>query len=234
MGEAMDWMFRKCFFRCRTAPAVLLAMSAVLVCGGCQMGSKVSSTRLIEHQAMIDFSGLKPAEPLPDLKVTAAVPRTWKQVGPSRGALFSHNQWRSPSSHTAVGAAYIRMPLPINTDIMIFFAKREYAKHASDGRILSRWTDALGRDWFEAENSKYHIQGYAIARGFEGWFVYFGYKVDEPLEMSEISQAARCADSFVPMTGVVAKPSLPQPATRPSTGIASEKPSADSSENDSD
>jgi len=210
-----------------SAPVGLLVVAAA-ICTGCQSAQPIARHRLIEHQAVIDFSGLKPAEALEPLKSVGAVPRTWEQVGPVQNALYTHTQWRSPSGHTAVGAAYIHMPLPLNADMLLFLAKLEYSKRKNDGRIASRWTDALGREWFEAENDKYHVQGYALAQGFDGWFVYFGYKVTEPPDMSEISLAARSADSFVPMltgggggaealpnTKSTGSPAASQPATQP-------------------
>jgi hypothetical protein len=207
---------------------MLLAVAAG-ICPGCQSGRPIASHRLIEHQALIDFSGLKPARKQEQIKSIAAVPRTWEQIGPIKNALYSHTQWRSPSGHTAVGAAYIRLPLPLSADLLIFLARLEYSKQRNDGQIASRWTDALGREWFDAENDKYHVRGYALAQGFEGWFVYFGYKVTEPPEMSEISLAARSADTFVPELSTAAgtettptiRPSGPassQPSTAPSRG----------------
>jgi hypothetical protein len=205
-------------------PLALLVVAAA-VGTGCQSGQPIPSRQLIAHQAVIDFSGLKPSENMEPLKSIGAVPRTWEQIGPVKNTLYTHTQWRSPSGHTAIGAAYIHMPLPLNADAMLFLAKLEYSKRKNDGRIASRWKDALGRDWFEAENEKYHVQGYALAQGFDGWFVYFGYKVTEPPDMSEISLAARSADSFIPtiagipssQTGPSTKTKGTAPASQPST-----------------
>jgi len=211
--------------RSLVAPTGLLLIAAAIG-AGCQSARPIASHRLIEHQAVIDFSGLKPAQPQEPLKSTAAVPRSWEQVGPIKNALFTHTQWRSPSGHTAVGAAYIHLPLPLSADMMLFLAQCEYAKRSNDGRLASRWTDALGRDWFVAENEKYHVQGYAVAQGFEGWFVYFGYKVTEPPDMSEISLAARSADSFIPLVGgTVGGAPEAVPSSRPAEPGAASQPS---------
>ena len=68
-------------------------------------------------------------------------------------------------------------------------------------RLINEWTDELGRNWFEVENNKYHVRGYALAQGFEAWIVYFGYKLNYPPDLGEISLAARAADTFVPLLG---------------------------------
>jgi hypothetical protein len=201
----------------------LLAVAAIG--SGCQSARPIARHQLIEHQAVIDFSGLKPAEPCEPLRCSAAVPRTWELVGPIRNSLYTHAQWRGPSGHTAVGAAYIHLPLPLSAEMMLFLAKCEYSRRSTDGRLASRWTDEMGREWFVAENDKYHVQGYAVAQGFEGWFVYFGYKVTEPPDMSEISLAARSADSFVPMGGATAGGSDNGPSSRPSEQSPASGPS---------
>lgn len=190
--------------------------SLALVAGGCQGAQPIKTVRLIEHQALIDFSGLKPVEHMPELKVNAAPPRSWEALPPNRTAMYTHYQWRSPSARTGVGAAHVRLPLPLNAKAVLWFAKQQYAKKQGDGRQLGQWVDALGRHWFEAENEKYHVRGYCLAQGFEAWIVYWGYRRTQPPEPTEISLAARCSDTFVPLTGV-ATPSKPPPATAPST-----------------
>jgi hypothetical protein len=221
-GPVLKWPGRAA--RSLSAPVGLLLVAAVM-CAGCQSARPIPSRQLIEHQAVIDFSGLKPPEARESLKSVGAVPRTWEQVGPIKNTLYTHTQWRSPSGRTAIGAAYIHMPLPLNADMLLFIAKLEYAKRKNDGRIASRWTDALGREWFEAENDKYHVQGYALAQGFDGWFVYFGYKVTEPPDMSEISLAARSADSFVPTIASSAGSPETAPSTRTAGSPAASQPS---------
>jgi hypothetical protein len=222
---------------------LLLLAATVALAGGCSVGKTIPSRRLIEHQAVIDFSGLKPAEVNEPLKVNAAVPRTWEQVGPNKhsipGFSVTHTQWRSPSVHTAVGAAHIGMPLPFSADLLLFLAKQQYTSRSTDGRIIAEWKDELGRSWLEAENNKYHVQGYALAQGFEGWFVYFGYKNDQPPEMSEITLAARSVETFVPLVGGVqpipgsaesgggGKPTTPSPASAPASAPAKANARAD-------
>jgi hypothetical protein len=200
----------------------------LLLAGGCQGVKPIQSHRLIEHQALIDFSGLKPAETVSDLKVNAAIPQAWETMPLQKGTLYNFGQWRSPSTRTGVGAAYIRLPLPIGAGGVLWLAKHKYAEQASDGKLIAEWTDELGRNWFEVENSKYHVRGYALAEGFEAWIVYFGYKLSYPPDLGEISLAARAADTFVPLTGnaaePVTKPATTQPSTKPVSSHPAGKP----------
>ena len=165
---------------------------------GCQQTATVTHRRLIEHQAMIDFSGLKPAEQIDALNCHAAVPRIWQEMKQHTNPLYTHQQWKSPSTKTGIGIAYIRMPLPVSKGLLMWLAKREYTKKGNDGRILAEWTDELGRPWFDAANDKYRVRGYVVVSGFQAWVIYFGHKVDFPPDPAELSLAARAAESVLP------------------------------------
>ena len=182
----------------RLAPSIVLSLALLACASGCQTSTPVTNRRLIEHQAMIDFSGLGEAETIEPLKVSCSVPRRWEAMPLKKTALYSHQQWKSPSTHTGVGVVYVRLPLPFSTKTLIWFAKREYTKASDDGEMIGQWTDELGREWFEAQNNKYHVRGYAVVRGFNAWFVYFGSKTGYPPDVAELGLAARCVETFIP------------------------------------
>jgi hypothetical protein len=174
----------------------------------CQQTPAVSHRRLIEHQAMIDFSGLKPVEAIQSVKVHAGVPRQWEAMALQSNPLYTHQQWRAPSTKTGIGVAHVRLPIPMSVGMLKWFARQQYTQKANDGRIIDEWTDALGRPWFEAENAKYRVRGYIVVRGFEAWVIYFGHKSKLPPDPAELSLAARAVDTIVPDFG----PGNPAPA----------------------
>jgi hypothetical protein len=165
---------------------------------GCQMAQTVSTARLIQHQAMIDPAGLNETAVVEPVKVHIATPQRWEQLEPRKHSMYTETQWRSPSKMTGVGVAYVRLPLPIPARTITWLAQKEYAKRADDGKVLGTWEDALGRPWFEAENSKYHIRGYIVSKGFEAWIIYCGYKTEQPPSASELGVAARSLETIVP------------------------------------
>ena len=190
---------------------MLLAISA-----GCQTGTQVSRHRLIEHQALIDFSGLGGPEVAERVRVQVAVPRTWVVHDVERRPLFTHQQWKSPSARTAVGVIYARLPLPVSSNMILWLATQQYAKRGGDGKELARWEDEVGRKWFEVETKKYHARGYVIVNGLDAWIAYSGFRTDVPPEPGEITMGVRCMESFVPIaTGE--EVSTTSPATKPST-----------------
>ena len=183
---------------------------------GCQTGPQISSQRLIEHQAMVDFSGLRPAASVEPLRTTLGIPAHWTELPIKATALYSHQQWKSPSGHTGIGVVYCHLPFPLGAKTVVWLAKQEYAKQGEDGRVIDEWVDELGRSWFEAENYKYHVRGYVVAKGFCAWITYFGYRTQYPPEVSEIALAARAAESAAPL------PDGEPPATQPVAQTASD------------
>jgi hypothetical protein len=193
-----------------------LAASGLLVlfacAGGCQSTAQVSGRRLIEHQAFIDFSGLGNDEALAPVRTSIAAPRQWELMPLQSSPLYTHQQWRSPSTHTGVGVVLAHLPLPLSAKTVVWFARTEYSRHRNDGKVLDQWTDSLGRSWFEAENEKYHLRGYVVVKGFDVWVVYFGYRTHYPPDLAEISLAARSAETAVPMVDAAALSATTQPA----------------------
>ncbi|QOV87370.1 hypothetical protein [Humisphaera borealis] len=190
---------------------LLLAISA-----GCQTGTQVARHRLIEHQALIDFTGLRAPEVVEPVRVQVAVPQTWVVHDVEHRPLFTHQQWKSPSARTAVGVIYARLPLPVSSGTILWLATKQYTARGDDGRELGRWDDEVGRKWFECETAKYHARGYVIVNGLDAWIAYSGFRTDVPPEPGEITMGMRCMESFVPIaTGEEASKSLP--TSRPST-----------------
>jgi hypothetical protein len=181
----------------RTA-GVLGFLGLALMAGGCQFSRPVSNYRLIEHQALVDFSGLDSTMRREPLKVICAVPRGWEGLPLQKTPLLAHQQWRSPSAATGVGVAYVHLPFPLSTDAVIWLAKQKYAQRKGDGQMIAEWNDGLGRHWFEAEDRRFHVRGYAVVEGFSAWFVYFGYRINRPLHPGEISVACRALETVVP------------------------------------
>lgn len=200
----------------RRSPAVVVQTVLLLALGsvspGCQSGKPVNSRSLIEHQALIDFSGLDSVKPAPAVKTSIAAPRRWQLLPNKSNALYTHQQWRSPSGHTGVGVLNAHLPLPLSTKMVVWLAKQEYAKQGPDGKLIGEWTDALGRSWFEAENAKYHVRGYVVVKGFQAWVVYFGYRTQFAPNLAEIGVAARSAETAVPNV---------EEAPKPQQGVAS-------------
>lgn len=182
----------------RLACLVILAAAAA----GCQVGPPTVSNRaLIAHLPGIDFAGLNSMTTIESVKVSCSLPSDWIEQATERNALYTVQQWKSPTGYTGSGVVYAHLPFAINARALLWFAKLEYGKETTArGKALGEWTDALGRPWFEAEDEKYHVRGYAVTSGRDAWIVFYGYKVKRPLSPTELSLAARSVDTVIPQT----------------------------------
>jgi hypothetical protein len=200
-GDAMGLRTR---VLCRpTVVGIGFGILLLSVMTGCQSATSVSVNRLIAHQAIIDFSGLKAPQKLESLDIAASIPNHWEALPLQRRLIYVHQQWRAPSRNTGVGVAYVHMPLPMSAKMIIWFAKSQYVSQSKSqnkpqGKLVGQWTDSIGREWFEAEDGKYHVKGYAITSGFDAWIIYSGYRLKREMNLPEIATAARSMDSILP------------------------------------
>jgi hypothetical protein len=179
----------------------ILIFGFLATLASCQLAPPVSVQRLEEHRDLCDQTGLDAIRLINDLKVTWAVPDSWEALPLSKNLLFSHQQWRSPTAATGVGVAHLDLPLPLPAQAIVWFAKNEYfrrARNTKGAHLIGEWTDGLGREWFEAENSRYHVCGYAITRGTQAWIVYSGWRLSRDPMPREIALAKRSLESVVP------------------------------------
>jgi hypothetical protein len=174
---------------------------------GCQMTGPASKALMTEYREALDESGLSLPVAVEPLKINAAFPSGWQALGMQKSALYTHQQWRSPSKRTGVGVTYVRMPLPLSTKTLVWFAMNEAGKKTNDGKIIRQWRDELGREWFEAENNKYHMTGYVMTRGFDAWINYCGYRMQEPKEPLEIQLGNKALDTVMPLS-VLGRPQI--------------------------
>jgi hypothetical protein len=166
---------------------------------GCQTNANTPSrAELLEHAEQVDDLGLTPPTAVAEVKITGSFPTSWTPLRVQKNAMYTHQQFRSPTRRTAVGLTYVRMPLPLSTKTLVWFAAGEVGKKVNDGKLIRQWTDELGREWFEAENTKYHMVGYVMTRGFDAWINYCGYRVTEPQEPTEIALGNKALDTILP------------------------------------
>jgi hypothetical protein len=178
-------------------------LSGLLVLGmlqGCQITPTPSKTQVIEYRQKLDDTGLASPTVIEAMKASAAIPTGWFPMAMQKTAIYLHQQWRSPTRRTAVGVTYIRLPLPISAKTLAWLAKNEATKRLTEAKIIREWTDSLGREWFEAEDAKYHLTGYAMTSGFDAWINYSGYRVREPQEPAQIQLASKSLETILPLT----------------------------------
>jgi len=181
--------------RAQTSAITGLTLLIAGLSTGCQLGQPPNAKRVA-----VDRIDLLPVCTDDSLRVSWSLPYDWKTLpNQKRNPLYTHVQYRSPSLSTGLGVAYIHMPIPLSAKAVVWFAKSQYTSQSADGHLIDEWTDKLGRYWFEAENAKYHVRGYAVTQGFDAWIVYTGYRVTRAIRTDEIAIAAQAVDSVIPL-----------------------------------
>jgi hypothetical protein len=179
---------------CRILFAGMLA-----ACAACQY-QPISAVELEIHQSQLNKAGLTPPHVVSMLRITCAPPEEWEPLVPQSNLIYSHRQWRSLDHQVGMGVAYMHTPVPFSAQMLVWFAKARYRESdTSHGRLLGEWTDSLGRYWFEAEDNRFHVTGYAMTRGLDAWIVYSGFRLTGKAQRTEIALAAKGADSVAPL-----------------------------------
>jgi len=174
-------------------------LGALGAAGGCQVAPMASGAKIAEYRQQVDASGLVAPISVEPLKASIAPPVRWVALKMQKTLLYTHQQWRSPTCKSAVGITYIRLPFPMSTKTLAWFAGNEARKQTVDGKLIRQRTDSLGREWFEAETPKYHVTGYAMTRGQDAWINYCGYHVSEAKSEAEIELARRALETIIPL-----------------------------------
>src|SRR5580700_6376048 len=74
------------------------------VATGCQSGAPTVSNRiLIAHLPGVDFAGLKPMQSVDTVKADCSLPDKWIPLRLDRNALYTHQQWKSPTGASGAG-----------------------------------------------------------------------------------------------------------------------------------
>ena len=190
------------------------SLSLLICCGlvGCSPAQPGAVQRLIAHQALLDFAGLGPVERIDDLDALGRLPIGWDPLPLQTGPLYQHRQWRSPSHNSGVGVASVHLPIPLSAKWILWFAKMQYARRETKtdepaGSLLAQWTDTCGREWFEAENDRYHVRGYVVTSNSQAWIVYSGYRRKALFDPVEEGLAARSMETILPLPMVDKPPS---------------------------
>jgi hypothetical protein len=179
------------------AQALLLA---AMLCIGCQSGP-IFDSQLAATQSELTRNGLDSAQALPLVRATGATPSEWVKRPIENGAIYTHQQWLSPTGTTGVGVVYVHLPLPIGPTAILWLAEQHFAAMPGQkGHIVGEWIDPLGRNWFTAVNPQTNVCGYILTEGAAAWIVYFGYKLDRGFHPAEMSVAARSVTTIIPLT----------------------------------
>ena len=106
--------------------------------------------------------------------------------------------WLSPTGRTAYGVIYIRLPLPVGPDLVLWRFIADMRDMEGDGRLISRERNGGGEIRFVAETPRYRFNARLHTASRNAWVIYAGVRRDEPPDAEEFSVAESARDATIP------------------------------------
>ena len=136
-------------------------------------------------------------------KFTAVIdpPVDWRYEQTSVAPSHEHVTWISPGNNTAVGIIYFRMPFPVGHELAFkygFLAEMK-RKEGVANLIEKHWDPQIQGLRFVTESRFFHTEAKFFVRGMQGWAIYAGTRLNNPVNDEEFETArnVREAAEFV-------------------------------------
>jgi len=123
-------------------------------------------------------------------------PAGWTAEPLKSSSRHSHQVWVSPTRSTAYGVIHFSLPFPMTDDLVLWGFMREMKRSEGAAELVSREAapDLPGLR-FIAKGGLYYVRVNLMSKGWEGWAVYAGTKVDRPIDPAEVSSAQIARDN---------------------------------------
>ncbi len=148
-------------------------------------------------QPVAEMAGLSATYADVDLQALVSPPAGWK-ADPLKVAERSwHRVWVSPTGDTAYGVIFIKLPLPVGSELALMGFMMEMKKTEGEGRILDKRRDDAGALRYTAENPTHTIFARLITDGWLCWITYAGTLTGKPVNVEEILLASRAREATI-------------------------------------
>ena len=175
------------------APALLLVCLLASLLTACSAQRQIAATT----QPVAEMAGLSATIPDPDVQAIVSPPAGWKAEPLKVAERSQHRVWISPSGDTAYGVIFVRLPLPVGSDLALIGFMMEMKKTEGDGKLLDKRRDAAGVLRFIAEDPKHTIFARLITDGWLCWITYGGTLTGKPVNVAELLLASRAREATI-------------------------------------
>lgn len=108
-----------------------------------------------------------------------------------------HRVWISPSGSTAYGVIFVRLPLPVGSDLALMGFMMEMKKTEGEGKLLDKRRDPSGALRYIAENPQHTIFARLITDGWLCWIAYAGTLTGKSVNVGELLLASRAREATI-------------------------------------
>jgi hypothetical protein len=120
-------------------------------------------------------------------------PPDWRYELTSVSDRHEHVTWISPGGNTAVGMIYFRMPFPVGHELAFKYGfLAEMRRKEGVANVLEKhWDEEIQGLRFVVESTFFHTEAKFFVRGSEGWAIYAGTRLSDPVNEAEFETAKR-------------------------------------------
>ncbi|MGF1632601.1 MAG: hypothetical protein ACFCVE_02020 [Phycisphaerae bacterium] len=143
--------------------------------------------------------GLTQGNYVEELAALVYPPAGWESDGLREQSSVYSKHWVSPGGRTAFGVIHFELPVhaaivPHGIVIDRYVDKQRETEGA--GTLIEKaWDDQLGGTRFVSQGQLYYTRNYLVTRGYDGWFVYAGTLVDQPVDEPALETAVAAREA---------------------------------------
>jgi hypothetical protein len=155
-------------------------VAALLATAGCNL-RRPPSVQSLELRPNVTPEMIEALSIVPD------PPPGWAPDTLKRQPNSASQVWISPTGRTAYGVIHFILPLPVGHEPVLWVFLTEMRKEEGIAKVQSKhWDSEMDALRFVVDGSRYRIRTNLLVRGFEGWAVYAGTLLAEPVDESEL------------------------------------------------
>ena len=177
----------------RRLTLIISVLLLPLVLSACAAQRHIATTT----RPVAEMAGLSATVVDPDLQAIVSPPAGWKADPLKVTDRSWHRVWISPTGDTAYGVIFIKLPLPVGSDLALMGFMMEMKKTEGEGKILDKRRDETGALRYTAENPQHTIFARLFTEGWLCWIAYAGTLTGKPVNVEEVLLAARAREATI-------------------------------------
>ncbi|MFI5378243.1 MAG: hypothetical protein ACHRHE_02955 [Tepidisphaerales bacterium] len=175
-------------------PALVLFLLVIpVLLSACTTQRRIASTT----QPVAEMAGLSAPRPDKELQAIVSPPAGWKAEPLKVGDRSWHRVWVSPTGSTAYGVIFIKLPLPVGSELALMGFMMEMKKTEGEGKLLDKRRDESGSLRYIAENPTHTVFARLFTDGWLCWIAYAGTLTGKPVDVGEMLLAARAREATI-------------------------------------
>lgn len=171
----------------------MVFLSLLAIAGGCAKKYKRPPRPIAVASAGQVVPTTQPVREFNQFFAEIDPPSDWRYELTSQSERHEHVTWISPGGNTAFGIVYFRMPFPVGHELAFKYGfLAEMRRKEGVAKVLEKhWDRQIEGLRFVVESKFFHVEAKFFVRGSEGWAIYAGQRLNNPVIEEEFETAKR-------------------------------------------